>query len=171
MKLSELHNGDQARILSVGGHGAFRKRILEMGFVQGQVVEVIQAAPLRDPIYYRLMDYNVSLRRKEAGLITVELIDQSSSAEELPPLAHTFVSDERADSLTANAAGANRVAISRSLRVALIGNPNSGKTTLFNHASGAHERVGNYSGVTVEAKEAHFDYQGIRYELIDLPGT
>ena len=171
MKLSELHNGDRARILSVGGHGAFRKRILEMGFVQGQVVEVIQAAPLRDPIYYRLMDYNVSLRRKEAGLITVELIDQSSASEELPPLAHKFVSDERAGSLTANAAGADLVAISRSLRVALIGNPNSGKTTLFNHASGAHERVGNYSGVTVEAKEAHFDHQGIRYELVDLPGT
>ncbi len=141
-----------------------------MGFVQGQVVEVIQAAPLRDPIYYRLMDYNVSLRRKEAGLITVELIDQSSSAEELPPLAHTFVQGGAGASLT-ESASSDRVAISRSLRVALIGNPNSGKTTLFNHASGAHERVGNYSGVTVEAKEAHFDYQGVRYELIDLPGT
>lgn len=91
MKLSELHNGDRARILSVGGHGAFRKRILEMGFVQGQVVEVIQAAPLKDPVYYRLMDYNVSLRRKEAGLITVELVDPASSSEELPPLAHAFV--------------------------------------------------------------------------------
>lgn len=170
MKLSELHNGDRARILSVGGHGAFRKRILEMGFVQGQVVEVIQAAPLRDPIYYRLMDYNVSLRRKEAGLITVELIDQSSSAEELPPLTHAFVQGGAGASLVEGATS-DRVAISRSLRVALIGNPNSGKTTLFNHASGAHERVGNYSGVTVEAKEAHFDYQGIRYELIDLPGT
>ena len=170
MKLSELHNGDRARILSVGGHGAFRKRILEMGFVQGQVVEVIQAAPLRDPIYYRLMDYNVSLRRKEAGLITVELIDQSSPVEELPPLAHAFVQGGAGASLTESAAS-DRVAISRSLRVALIGNPNSGKTTLFNHASGAHERVGNYSGVTVEAKEAHFDYQGVRYELIDLPGT
>ena len=170
MKLSELHNGDRARILSVGGHGAFRKRILEMGFVQGQVVEVIQAAPLKDPIYYRLMDYNVSLRRKEAGLITVELIDQSSSAEELPPLTHAFVHEGSGEPL-AETAASDRVAISRSLRVALIGNPNSGKTTLFNHASGAHERVGNYSGVTVEAKEAHFDYQGIRYELIDLPGT
>ncbi|WP_297174829.1 ferrous iron transport protein B [uncultured Porphyromonas sp.] len=171
MKLSELHNGDRARILSVGGHGAFRKRILEMGFVQGQVVEVIQAAPLRDPIYYRLMDYNVSLRRKEAGLITVELIDPGSSSEELPPLAHTFVSDKRDGSPTATTVSDDDATISRSIRVALIGNPNSGKTTLFNHASGAHERVGNYSGVTVEAKEAHFDHQGIRYELIDLPGT
>ena len=116
MKLSELHNGERARILSVGGHGAFRKRILEMGFVQGQVVEVIQAAPLRDPIYYRLMDYNVSLRRKEAGLITVELIDSDSISEELPPLTHTFVSDERAGSLAASVTGSERVAITRSLR-------------------------------------------------------
>lgn len=171
MKLSELHNGDRARIVSVGGHGAFRKRILEMGFVQGQVVEVVQSAPLRDPIYYRLMDYNVSLRRKEAGLITVELIDQSTQQEELPPLAHAFVqSDAHKADPTSGSASAH-TAVSRTLRVALIGNPNSGKTTLFNHASGAHERVGNYSGVTVEAKEAHFDHQGIRYELVDLPGT
>ena len=171
MKLSELHNGDRARILSVGGHGAFRKRILEMGFVQGQVVEVIQAAPLKDPIYYRLMDYNVSLRRKEAGLITVELIDQSSASEELPPLHQTFSHSEGSEAQSTASSPTASVAISRSLRVALIGNPNSGKTTLFNHASGAHERVGNYSGVTVEAKEAHFDHQGIRYELVDLPGT
>ncbi len=170
MKLSELHNGDKARIVSVGGHGAFRKRILEMGFVQGQVVEVVQSAPLKDPICYRLMDYNVSLRRKEAALIVVQILDTSAQNEELPPLAHTFVSGQFREENSPETAPSDS-SITHSVRVALIGNPNSGKTTLFNHASGAHERVGNYSGVTVEAKEAHFDYRGVRYELVDLPGT
>ena len=106
-----------------------------MGFVQGQVVEVIQEAPLKDPIYYRLMDYNVSLRRKEAGLITVELIDQSSASEELPPLHQTFSHSEGSEAQSTASTPTASAAISRSLRVALIGNPNSGKTTLFNHAS------------------------------------
>lgn len=178
MKLSELQNGDKALILHVGGRGAFRKRILEMGFVRGQVVEAIQSAPLRDPVYYRIMDYNVSLRRREGDLITIERLDATLTEEEiaarqarLSPAefgsASLYSPGEDLDDTPTDTVPS----IEKSVRIALIGNPNSGKTTLFNLASGAHERVGNYSGVTVEAKEAVFVHKGVRYEIIDLPGS
>lgn len=57
------------------------------------------------------------------------------------------------------------------MKVALIGNPNCGKTTLFNLLTGAKQRVGNWPGVTVEQKMGIFDYQNIQYDIIDLPGT
>ena len=135
MKLSDLHTGQQAVIVKVKGHGGFRKRILEMGFVKGQEVEVLLNAPLQDPVKYKVMGYEVSLRRQEAEMIEVE----SPQVEEIT--------------------------------VALVGNPNSGKTSLFNFASGAHERVGNYSGVTVDAKEGYTNYGGYHIRLVDLPGT
>ena len=135
MKLSDLRTGQQAVIVKVKGHGGFRKRILEMGFVKGQEVEVLLNAPLQDPVKYKVMGYEVSLRRQEAEMIEVE----SPQVEEIT--------------------------------VALVGNPNCGKTSLFNFASGAHERVGNYSGVTVDAKEGYTNYSGYRIRLVDLPGT
>ena len=152
MKLSELHTGQQAVIVKVKGHGGFRKRILEMGFVKGQTVEVLLNAPLQDPVKYHIMGYEVSLRRQEAEMIEVK------TAEEIARSGNAAREAEQEQEQTV-------------ITVALVGNPNCGKTSLFNFASGAHERVGNYSGVTVDAKEGYTDFEGYRIKLVDLPGT
>ena len=146
MRLSELHSGQSATVLKVTGHGGFRRRIIEMGFVRGQRVEVILNAPLKDPIEYRIMGYDVSLRRSEAEMVIV-LSDEEAEAllkrgEELTPYA------EEAPYTSLDEVVNRR---SHTITVALVGNPNSGKTSLFNAISGGHEHVGNYSGVTVGA--------------------
>lgn len=177
MKLSDVETGKTALIQKVGGRGAFRKRILEMGFIAGKRVTVVQNAPLKDPVYYRIMDYNVSLRRQDAALIDVELVEtvaEESIASE--PLLEALADESQDSPIPTNndsQAHSSRPSSSRrkKLRVALVGNPNCGKTSLFNLASGAHEHVGNYSGVTVDAKEAHFDHGDYRIEIVDLPGS
>lgn len=172
MKLSDLHNGQRAIIDGVEGQGAFRKRIMEMGFVKGREVVVVKSAPLKDPVYYRIMGYNVSLRRADAKLVSVHLVAEDNSREtatsEQPFAFESFFLKK--NDLT-NTEGSLATSRSRNLRIALIGNPNCGKTSLFNLASGAHERVGNYSGVTVEAKEAHMKVGDRRLDIIDLPGS
>jgi len=155
----------------VNGHGSFRKRLIEMGFIQGKKVTVVLNAPLKDPIEYEILGYKVSLRRVEARRIEVisqEEARQADAGEDLGPLAEGFEDEEqRLDAMMERlAAERNHV-----IRVALVGNPNCGKTSLFNAASGAHEHVGNYSGVTVDAKEGKLEYKGYRITLVDLPGT
>ena len=169
MKLSELKTGERGVVVKVYGHGGFRKRIIEMGFVKGSKVKVILNAPLRDPIEYEIIGYKVSLRREEAAKI--EVISESeakllhASREALPALEAD--SEEWIEREMGVLAEARR----KSIKVALVGNPNCGKTSLFNIASGSHEHVGNYSGVTVDAKEGIFDHGGYSFQLVDLPGT
>ena len=169
MRLSELKTGERGVIVKVNGYGGFRKRIIEMGFVRGSKVKVILNAPLRDPIEYEIIGYKISLRREQASKIEVisesEAKEMLSSNEALPAL-------EAGDEEWLDAA-MGRLADQRGkvIKVALVGNPNCGKTSLFNMASGSHEHVGNYSGVTVDAKEGSFEYGGYRFLLIDLPGT
>lgn len=170
MILSELRAGQRAVILRVNGSGQFRKRILEMGFVQGKEVTVVQGAPLRDPVYYRILDYNVSLRLEDAAKIEVRLLSgESFVREEATVPEDTEVATGLSLSRLKNTASDTKPL--KTLRVALVGNPNCGKTSLFNQASGAHEHVGNYSGVTIEAKTGYIHYQGYRIELVDLPGS
>ena len=140
MKLSELKTGEHGIIVKVHGHGGFRKRIVEMGFIKGKNVEVLLNAPLQDPVKYKIMGYEVSLRRQEADMI--EVVEEHEVEQQRP-----------------------------TIKVALVGNPNCGKTSLFNFASGAHGRVGNYSGVTVDASEAHASFFDYEFQLTDLPGT
>ena len=169
MKLSELKTGERGVIVKVNGHGGFRKRIIEMGFVKGSKVKVILNAPLRDPIEYEIIGYKISLRREEASKI--EVISESEAKEML--LSREAVPALEADAEEWLEAEMDRLAEQRgrTIKVALVGNPNCGKTSLFNMASGSHEHVGNYSGVTVDAKEGTFEYGGYRFLLIDLPGT
>ena len=141
MKLSDLNTGGTGVIVKVGGQGNFRKRLIEMGFIPGKKVNAILNAPLKDPIEYEIMGYKVSLRRDEASLIEICSEEDYNSEN------------------------------NGTIRVALVGNPNCGKTSLFNLASGSHEHVGNYSGVTVDAKEGHFNYKGRKLIFVDLPGT
>ena len=167
MRLSELKTGEKGVIIKVLGHGGFRKRIVEMGFIKGKTVEVVLNAPLKDPIKYRLMGYEISLRRQEAEMI--EVISEEEASK------HEYDNDEikYGEVIASNIEQLKQIAKGkrRTINVALVGNPNCGKTTLFNIASGSHEHVGNYSGVTVDAKEGFFDFEGYHFRIVDLPGT
>lgn len=170
MRLSELRTGEKGVIVKVMGRGAFRKRIIEMGFIRGKMVDVIQNAPLKDPIHYKVMGYDVSLRRSDAALI--EVVSETEFAH-LTNTAQQYTESLDADSGFYQDNELEALALNKGkiINVALIGNPNCGKTSLFNFASGAHEHVGNYSGVTVDAKEGVFTQNGYTFRIVDLPGT
>ena len=155
MRLDELQTGQKAKIVKILGHGAFRKRLIEMGFVKGHDIEVLLHAPLKDPIKYSIMGYEISLRRSEAHLVEVTPFAGEQN--------HARSGGEKPADVRHRPAHV--------INVALVGKPNCGKTSLFNVASGAKEHVGNYSGVTVDAKSGHFDYKGYRFNIVDLPGT
>lgn len=188
MKLSDLKTGERGVIVKVMGHGGFRKRIVEMGFIKGKVVDVLQNAPLHDPVKYKLMGYEVSLRHSEADMIEVISVEEAERIEKEnkqnksnnpsdiydEAANNAPVEDKSAPNPTTLTDGQLRDAAMkkrRTINVALVGNPNCGKTSLFNFASGAHERVGNYSGVTVDAKVGHAEFEGYKFNIVDLPGT
>jgi len=242
MTLAELSNGKKGIIIKVRGRGAFRKRIMEMGFIRGKEIEVIKNAPLRDPIEYKIMGYNISLRRSEAAMIDVLTPDEIKLSghphkkwqqHHLPPTMHTentktdhmagapesheqhekmfhrkisqtvpkerkgFMYHRHAMFPEHGAPGTDSKALrghhgrrkffhrhvsadilkstaekeGKIINIALVGNPNCGKTTLFNYASGSNERVGNYGGVTVDAKTSSFSQDGYTFNIVDLPGT
>ena len=171
MILADLKTGETAVVVRVHGHGSFRKRLIEMGFINGKEVRVVLNAPLRDPIVYEIIGYKVSLRREEARQIEVVTEEEAREAlvtdEHLQALPGDLAEKERLDKALAHLAQERH----HNIRVALVGNPNCGKTSLFNIASGSHEHVGNYSGVTVDAKEGHLKYKDYDITLVDLPGT
>ncbi len=181
MKLSELKTGERGVIVKVSGHGGFRKRIIEMGFVKGQTVEVLLNAPLQDPVKYKIMGYEVSLRHQEADMIEVvkdiqQTHPQQTHPHPLPGREGGNMSDGEVITPLPHREGTGEslheaLRARRHLHVALVGNPNCGKTSLFNYASGAHAHVGNYSGVTVDATEAEAQFFGYDFSLTDLPGT
>ena len=164
MLLSELQSGESGVVVRVAGHGAFRKRIIEMGFIKGVEVTAILNAPLKDPIKYRIMNFEVSLRRCDAE--RVEIVTPEEAELEI-------VNHDDYRTLDANETSLQHIVESHSktINVALVGNPNCGKTSIFNIAAHAHERVGNYSGVTVDEKVGTFEYGGYTFNLVDLPGT
>lgn len=161
MVLAELQTGEKAVISKIKGRGAFRKRITEMGFVRGKQVTVVKNAPLKDPIEYKIMDYEVSLRRSESQLI--EVLNQDDAIALLNGTFEGTISEEIIQS--------KAIEKGKTINIALVGNPNCGKTTLFNYASGSKEHVGNYSGVTVDLKTAFFKHAGYTLNITDLPGT
>ena len=161
MRLSQLKDGDEGFITKVRGRGAFRKRITEMGFVKGKKITVIRNAPLKDPIEYNIMGYEVSLRRSEASLI--EVITQEE--------AKSLVINKFNGVITESTLKTTARQKSKEIHVALVGNPNSGKTSLFNLASRSKEHVGNYSGVTIDSKTAQAKINNYTLNITDLPGT
>jgi len=160
MTLADLKTGEKAVITKVRGRGAFRKRIIEMGFVVGKQVIVVKNAPLMDPIEYNILGYEVSLRKTEAGLIEVSKNGNGEVRNDF----NGVLQIEQSLNLAP-------VKKSKVINVALVGNPNSGKTTLFNLTSHSKEKVGNYGGITVDAKKAKFKHKGYTFHLVDLPGT
>lgn len=172
MRLSDLNTGEQGVIVKVNGHGSFRKRLIEMGFIAGKKVTVVLNAPLKDPIEYEILGYKLSLRRSEAEQI--EVIGESEAKEVMKKdISFDTIYADDCDEEWSLSNLMEKLAEERKhvIRVALVGNPNCGKTSLFNIASGSHEHVGNYSGVTVDAKEGRFEYKGYKFVLVDLPGT
>lgn len=164
--LLDLRQGETARVVKIRGRGHFRRRLLEMGFIRGQEITVIKAAPLQDPIEYLVMGYHVSLRQSEAALIEMEstvVIPSQPVDTGIPEYFPVSLVEEP----FRNAA----VEKGKTIEVALVGNPNCGKTTLFNFISRSHEHVGNYGGVTVDSKTSSFRHGEYRFELTDLPGT
>lgn len=161
MRLSEIKNNETVVITKILGHGSFRKRIAEMGFVKGKQVKVIKNAPFNGPVEYKILNYNISLRRSEADRI------------EVIPL-HEFVIPDQVSFdgvIDRNIISDPGITRGKTINVALVGNPNSGKTTLYNQLSGSRERVGNYSGVTVDIKKTTFFSNGYTFNFFDLPGT
>lgn len=177
MKLSSLQTGEVGIIVKVSGHGGFRKRIIEMGFIEGKQVEVLLNAPLRDPVKYKIMGYEVSLRHSEADQIEVVHLDEvqkgdsQDKKQNLNTATMADPHDKEDHALMPSEPSEESKRRAKTINVALVGNPNCGKTSLFNFASGAHERVGNYSGVTVDAKVGRAEYEGYEFHLVDLPGT
>lgn len=163
MRLSQLKPGEKGIVTKILGHGAFRKRVMEMGFVKGREVVSVLSAPLADPIKYKLMDYEVSLRRSEAELIEIETLERWNRHSKAEIAIRTEEHDYDEDK--------EEYRNDKIINVALIGNPNCGKTSLFNIVSGAHEHVGNYAGVTVGAKAGTVKYKGYKFNIVDLPGT
>lgn len=162
MRLSDLKTGETATVVKVLGYGGFRRRIMEMGFVRGQEVTVILDAPLKDPIEYHIMGYDISLRRKEAEMIVVMTREEANNL--VKSEASTLI--DSSDIVTQAVHSSHK-----HINIGLVGNPNSGKTSLFNTLCGRSEHVGNYSGVTVDAKRGTLNYKGYTIEVTDLPGT
>ncbi len=173
MLLSELKTGERAIVVKVLGHGGFRKRIIEMGFIKGKTVEAVLNAPLQDPVKYKIMGYELSLRHDEAAMIQV--VSEEEIAREYGQDASLSIPSNGGEVVEVEAISNHLREVAtrkrRTINVALVGNPNSGKTSLFNFASGATEHVGNYSGVTVDAKEGKCQFEGYTFNIVDLPGT
>ncbi len=161
MTLNDLHTGDSATIIRIRGRGTFRKRLTEMGFIRGKPVTVLKSAPLQDPVEYRILESNVSLRRSEANLVEVA---SGADVQEISAFLPGRISDSNDRAPIMPKPG-------KTIEVALVGNPNCGKTTLFNRVSHSREHVGNYAGVTVDSKEALFNHRGYTFRITDLPGT
>lgn len=189
-KLSDAAAGKDVVISHVAGSGAFRARLSEMGFVTGKTVRKLFASPTGDPIVFELMGSRIALRRSEADNIST-----TGPGEEPAPLP-----DEADGTDGKNESGggvqwplplctghshaacshcgcsrqcrpADMPARTDEITIALVGNPNCGKTSLFNAASGGHERTGNYSGVTVSSIVGQLTFEGRKIRLVDLPGT
>ena len=161
MRLSDLKPGETGVIVKILGHGAFRKRVMEMGFVKGREITLVLNAPLQDPIKFHLMDYEVSLRKSEANMIEIQPLEEWE--KEVDEKIHITPIDKDTTE--------KKISKAKTINIALVGNPNCGKTSLFNMVSGAHEHVGNYAGVTVGAKEGRMKYKGYEFNIVDLPGT
>ncbi|MBQ4355063.1 MAG: ferrous iron transport protein B [Bacteroidales bacterium] len=159
MTLADVPTGEYGVIVRVTGHGSFRHRLMEMGFVRGEKVKVIRNAPLRDPIEYEIMGGHVSLRRVEARRVEVVPVTEEVANNYR---FHGTVTEDT-ESIIGKAG--------KTIHVALVGNPNCGKTSFFNHATGMREKVGNYSGVTVDSKLGYYHYQDYTIVVADLPGT
>ncbi|TXJ38912.1 ferrous iron transport protein B [Brachyspira aalborgi] len=176
MKLTELEIEEGFVVDKVATEGEIRQRIIEMGFTPGAKGWIVRKAPLGDPIEVHIMDYEISLRNSEAKGIEVSkseveikkdrILKSSDTKKEKLELDSNLI-ENREDIYKKIKVPSNNT----KLKVAIAGNPNCGKTTIFNALTGANYKVANYPGVTVERREKDIVYNGYTYDLIDLPGV
>lgn len=168
--LKELKTGESAVIRAVGGEGALRQHFLDMGVIPGAEVTVVKFAPLGDPVELQIHGYELTLRLDDAAKIDVEKID--ARANKHTRIEHIGISDHPGLGETGkyhDKATEHPLPDDAVLTYALVGNQNSGKTTLFNQLTGANQHVGNFPGVTVDRKDGVI--KGHPNTLItDLPG-
>ena len=151
MTLNELKVGSSARIDSVGGEGALRQHFLDMGVIPGAELKLVKLAPMGDPMELRIRGYELTLRLADAEKIGITEIEKSEAVNAYYPY------------------HGERLPDGTLLTFALVGNQNSGKTTLFNQLTGANQHVGNFPGVTVDRKDGSI--RGHANTCItDLPG-
>ena len=169
MRLNELKTGQSARIERVGGEGALRQHFLDMGVIPGAEVTLVKLAPLGDPMELRIHGYELTLRLADAEKIEIAGIEKAADRKgpaERKRTAHPGLGEE--GKFHPKGTG-DPLPDGTVLSFALVGNQNSGKTTLFNQLTGANQHVGNFPGVTVDRKDGvirgHSDTS-----ITDLPG-
>lgn len=170
MKLSELEKGQHACITEVGGEGALRQHFLDMGLIPGAEVTLVKFAPLGDPMEIQVHGYELSLRKAEAAQVGIEIIKERANKhariDKIEPSEHPGLGETGRYHVKE---GENPLPDGTTLTFALVGNQNSGKTTLFNQLTGANQHVGNFPGVTVDRKDGPI--KGHPDTLVtDLPG-
>ena len=169
MRLNELKPGQAAVIETVGGEGALRQHFLDMGVIPGTEVTVIKLAPMGDPMELRIHGYELTLRLSEAEKIEIVPTGRKAAdAEKVPQRSpeHPGLGEE--GRFHPKGSG-DPLPDGTKLTFALVGNQNSGKTTLFNQLTGSNQHVGNFPGVTVDRKDGVI--RGHSDTLVtDLPG-
>ena len=169
MTLRELELGQSARITEVGGEGALRQHFLDMGVIPGAEVTAVQKAPLGDPIELRIHGYELTLRLADAEKIGIEPVDMLQEWEEAKRSGESVHPGLGEGGKYHRKGDGDPLPEGTLLTFGLVGNQNSGKTTLFNQLTGANQRVGNFPGVTVDRKDGPI--KGHPNTLItDLPG-
>ncbi len=161
-RLSDIKPGDSGFVKQIGSSGALRRRIIDMGITPGVEIKLVKSAPLGDPIEISLRGYNLSLRNTEARQIV--LSSEPTNSQEEKAKQNTQTPKKQMVNIPPNKQSGEII------KAALIGNPNSGKTTLFNHLTNSYQYVGNWPGVTVERKEGRINNSDLQIDLVDLPG-
>ena len=169
MTLRDLKVGQCARVEAVGGEGALRQHFLDMGVIPGAEVTLVRLAPMGDPMELRLHGYELTLRLADAAQIDATLIDRLSEPVAARPAREAPHLGLGEDGKFHPKGSGNPLPESELLTFALVGNQNSGKTTLFNQLTGSKQHVGNFPGVTVDRKDGEIrGYPNTR--VTDLPG-
>ena len=170
MTIAELKPGESARVSRVGGEGALRQHFLDMGVIPGASLTVVKLAPMGDPMELRIHGYELTLRLDDASRIDVEPLEALPAQESRPPQIRESEHPGLGEEGRFHPKGTgDPLPDDTLLTFALVGNQNSGKTTLFNQLTGANQHVGNFPGVTVDRKDGAI--RGQPNTLItDLPG-
>ena len=186
--LSDLKNGETGFISTISGGDSFRLRLEELGFVPGQEVTRTYASPLGSPIVFAMLGQKVALRRGEAQQIAIEAtaaeaLEHGRKVVNAMGSGSWTYGGEQSRALSCDsqhchgctgcgqATKPQDAPTEGELTVALVGNPNCGKTAFFNAASGGHERTGNYAGVTVSSVVGRTTFEDTALRVVDLPGT
>lgn len=169
MKLSELQIGSTATILSVGGSGALRQHLLDMGLIQGTEVTVVKYAPMGDPVELRIHGYELTLRLEDAQNVEISSAHSPREAREKTKRPEKHHPGYGEGGKFHNHKEETPLSAGETLTFALVGNQNCGKTTLFNQLTGSKQHVGNFPGVTVDRKDGVIKgYENTT--ITDLPG-